>query len=332
MPFSKKTLISASAILLTTLAITLLSLSSFSGIFSGEPTAQASAQTYSDFTYVPTYDYLPTTSPFIVDDLPQMHPYPVYSNPSGDVVSVLENEGFNFLLAALMEAKLAGTIAESQDITILAPTDRAFMSLPNELLDSLLAPENRDLLTSVLTYHVLPEHLESTELLSRNSLPTLQGTQIPNPQTLALGQTDIFADRGVVIHTLNEVLLPPNLPALQGVTVGHEVASSHFQMRVHAPTPHAHLHGIEVFELEVPGLHPDEYQAYWQVDGGHLNELVSTDHGKIAYVNVAAWHWSESGDYTVTLSVAQHSQLLDIDDFKINTATRKSAHPEYLRH
>ncbi|MCU0514333.1 MAG: fasciclin domain-containing protein, partial [Anaerolineae bacterium] len=61
---------------------------------------------------------------------------------------------FNTLLAALTAADLAGTFADpaAGPFTVFAPTDEAFAAIPPFVLEYLLLPENKDLLTSILTY------------------------------------------------------------------------------------------------------------------------------------------------------------------------------------
>jgi endoglucanase len=75
------------------------------------------------------------------------------------------------------------------------------------------------------------------------------------------------------------------------------------------PTSGAHLSGSQPFKAIVQGLAIENYQMYWQVDGGSLNLMYNsyTDYPhKEASVDVTSWHWQTSGNYTVTF-VAKNS-------------------------
>jgi uncharacterized surface protein with fasciclin (FAS1) repeats len=122
---------------------------------------------------------------------------------------------FKTLLTAAKAAGLAGALsAADADLTVFAPTDTAFASLPPETLAELLLPENKDRLATILKFHVLPKRLllgssdeatlaaESVELRAAGKL-TVEDARI----VLA----DIKATNGV-IHVIDRVLLP-DLPA-----------------------------------------------------------------------------------------------------------------------
>lgn len=137
---------------------------------------------------------------------------------AANVVQTAAEAGvFNTLLAAATEAGLAGALAETDNITVFAPTDEAFAALPEGTVESLLLEENRDQLVAILTYHVLPRELRSTDLPGRTiSVRTLNtgdnlGVTKSHGSVTVDGanvvSADIEASNGV-IHVIDSVLIP----------------------------------------------------------------------------------------------------------------------------
>lgn len=135
----------------------------------------------------------------------------------GNIVEVAQgSDSFETLVAAVQAAGLTDTLANEGPFTVFAPTDAAFEALPPGTVDALLLPENRDLLTDVLTYHVVPDEVPSDEL-ETGGLDTLNGGLAVrvDPDRVIVNnasviQPDIPASNGV-IHAINRVLLPPGL-------------------------------------------------------------------------------------------------------------------------
>ena len=77
---------------------------------------------------------------------------------TGDIVDVAASrqKSFGTLLAAVKAAGLVDTLKGKGPYTVFAPTDEAFSKLPKGTVESLLKPENRKRLVSILTYHVVP--------------------------------------------------------------------------------------------------------------------------------------------------------------------------------
>ena len=123
---------------------------------------------------------------------------------------------FNTLAAALQAAGLVDALSGEGPFTVFAPTDEAFAKLPDGTVESLLRPENREQLVSVLTYHVVPGRVEAVDALSAGRAATLQGDELAfrlEGGTLRVGESlvlnnDIAASNGV-IHVIDSVLLPP---------------------------------------------------------------------------------------------------------------------------
>jgi len=135
-----------------------------------------------------------------------------------DIVATARAAGsFNTLLAALTAADLMTTLEGTDTFTVFAPTDAAFAKLPAGTVDTLLLPENKTMLQSVLTYHVVAGKVMAADVVKLTSANTVQGSAVTITVTGAtvkvndatVVQTDIEASNGV-IHVIDSVLLPPS--------------------------------------------------------------------------------------------------------------------------
>ena len=145
---------------------------------------------------------------------------PAYAaTAKGDIVAVASGAGqFKTLLAAATAAGLVPTLQSAGPFTVFAPTDAAFAALPAGTVDTLLKPENRKQLASVLTYHVVAGKTMSTALAGKQvSVATVQGATLAidgrNGVTVN-GAKVISADIAaslVVVHVIVELLLPSAL-------------------------------------------------------------------------------------------------------------------------
>ena len=133
-----------------------------------------------------------------------------------DIVDTAVAAGkFNTLAAALKAAGLVDTLKGSGPFTVFAPTDEAFAKLPAGTVEDLLKPENKEKLTAVLTYHVVPAKAMSTDLSDGQSVPTVNGTaatvKIADGKVMVgnatVTQADVAASNGV-IHVIDTVLMP----------------------------------------------------------------------------------------------------------------------------
>merc|ERR1711907_438054 len=126
------------------------------------------------------------------------------------------------LVAAVVAGDLVDTLRSPGPFTVFAPTNEAFGALPAGTLDSLLKPENKDQLVDILTYHVLPEQVLSTDLKIFQSVKTVEGKNvhvIKNSRGVHVGPSihqlsrvtaaDNKASNGVA-HIIDGVLLPPS--------------------------------------------------------------------------------------------------------------------------
>jgi len=147
---------------------------------------------------------------------------------AGDNVAavVSSNDQFSTLLAAVKAAGLVDALASTDGITVFAPTNDAFAKIPGDTLNSILA--DKDLLTSILTRHVVPEIIFSeglcwktyktlspssaeklsTQLYKLQSYGKTVGTSAKVKTSAGVGkivQADIVATNGV-IHAIDTVV------------------------------------------------------------------------------------------------------------------------------
>jgi uncharacterized surface protein with fasciclin (FAS1) repeats len=131
------------------------------------------------------------------------------------------------MVAAVMAAGLAETLSGAGPFTVFAPTNAAFAKLPAGTVDTLLKPENKAMLTGILTYHVVPGRLTATDIAAQAKanggkavLTTVQGAKLTvwekdgswyvsdaKGGTAKIGPADVLQSNGV-IHVIDGVLLP----------------------------------------------------------------------------------------------------------------------------
>ena len=122
---------------------------------------------------------------------------------------------FETLVAAVQAAGLVDTLRGEGPFTVFAPTDEAFAALPEGTVESLLQEENRDQLVSILTYHVIPGAVMSSDIAGQTlSVDTVQGSALAIDATdgVRVGEAmvvtaDIETSNGV-IHVIDTVLIP----------------------------------------------------------------------------------------------------------------------------
>lgn len=135
----------------------------------------------------------------------------------GTIVDVAAgNADFETLVAAVTAADLVETLSGDGPFTVFAPTDDAFDALPEGLVDALLLPENKDALTSILTYHVVSGEVMAADVTA-GDVATVEGSTIAittdggvmvNEANVVT--TDVDASNGV-IHVIDAVIVPPTV-------------------------------------------------------------------------------------------------------------------------
>ncbi len=145
-----------------------------------------------------------------------------------DIVDIaVSNDAFSTLVTAVKTAGLVDALKGDGPFTVFAPTNDAFDKLPEGTISTLLAPENQELLSAILTYHVIPGKLDSTAVMEAitsgggsATVETLQGGSLTasvvdgsviltdeNGSTSKVTTVDVGASNGV-IHIIDTVVLP----------------------------------------------------------------------------------------------------------------------------
>merc|ERR1712070_1173660 len=93
-----------------------------------------------------------------------------------NIVELAESvKDLSTLVAAVVAGDLADTLSSPGPFTVFAPTNTAFAALPAGTLSKLMKPENKKELVDILTYHVLPEKVLSTDLKPFQAVKTVEG-------------------------------------------------------------------------------------------------------------------------------------------------------------
>ena len=149
--------------------------------------------------------------------------------PSKNIVeNAVHSKDHTTLVAAVKAAGLVDTLAGPGPFTVFAPTNEAFAKLPKGTVATLLEPANKDKLTAVLTYHVIPGRYTAADLAGKIdemggkfTIRTVQGEDLTFARegrshlsvTDAKGDVaritiaDVLQSNGV-IHVINTVLIP----------------------------------------------------------------------------------------------------------------------------
>jgi uncharacterized surface protein with fasciclin (FAS1) repeats len=151
---------------------------------------------------------------------------PMY--PSKNIIeNAVNSKDHTTLVAAVKAAGLVETLSGPGPFTVFAPTNMAFDKLPKGTVDMLVKPENKAMLTGILTYHVVPGNMSAEDLMKaikdgggKAMLKTVAGGNLTAMQkgkkivlTDAKGNkamvtiADVFQSNGV-IHVIDTVLMP----------------------------------------------------------------------------------------------------------------------------
>jgi len=151
---------------------------------------------------------------------------PMY--PSKNIVeNAVNSKDHTTLVAAVKAADLVGTLSSAGPFTVFAPTNAAFNKLPAGTVETLVKPENKSTLTTILTYHVVAGRLDSKALMDmvkkgggRATLTTVQGEELTVMQVgkglvvvdskggrSMVTTKDVYQSNGV-IHVVDAVLMP----------------------------------------------------------------------------------------------------------------------------
>ena len=136
-------------------------------------------------------------------------------HPSDIVDTAVAAGNFNTLVTAVKAADLVATLKSEGPFTVFAPTDAAFAKLPAGTVESLLKPENKSKLASILTYHVVPGKVMAADVVKLSRASTVNGKPVSIKvqdgtvmvDSAKVIKTDIECSNGV-IHVIDSVILP----------------------------------------------------------------------------------------------------------------------------
>jgi uncharacterized surface protein with fasciclin (FAS1) repeats len=148
--------------------------------------------------------------------------------PSKDIIdNAMNSKDHMTLVAAVKAAGLVDTLKSKGPFTVFAPTDSAFAKLPAGTVDTLLKPENKSMLTGILTYHVVAGKMNSADLMAKAKsmngkveLKTVEGDTLwvvskdgslwlkdAKGNAAKITIADVYQSNGV-IHVIDTVVMP----------------------------------------------------------------------------------------------------------------------------
>lgn len=148
--------------------------------------------------------------------------------PSKNIVeNAVNSKDHTTLVAAVKAAGLVETLSGKGPFTVFAPTNEAFAKLPKGTVETLVKPENKEMLTKILTYHVLPGKISSKDLWAwtkknggKYSAKTVEGENLTfwtkgkdlyvtdmKENTAKITIADVNQSNGI-IHVIDTVLMP----------------------------------------------------------------------------------------------------------------------------
>jgi uncharacterized surface protein with fasciclin (FAS1) repeats len=142
--------------------------------------------------------------------------FTAFTAKANDIVdTAASTDQFSTLVAAVKAAGLVETLKGDGPFTVFAPTNEAFAALPAGTVENLLKPENKDQLVAVLTYHVIPGKVMSSDIAGKTAqVKTVQGSSLSIDATsgvmvdhATVTTADIVTSNGV-IHVIDQVVLP----------------------------------------------------------------------------------------------------------------------------
>ncbi|MEO8176369.1 MAG: fasciclin domain-containing protein [Sphingomicrobium sp.] len=143
------------------------------------------------------------------------------------VANAVNSKDHTTLVAAVKAADLVDTLSSAGPFTVFAPTNAAFDRLPAGTVETLVKPENKAMLTNILTYHVVPGRITASQIASlaarHHGTATLKTVQGENLRFRKRGSGWVVVDSkggqaritianvmqsNGVIHVVDHVLMP----------------------------------------------------------------------------------------------------------------------------
>lgn len=122
---------------------------------------------------------------------------------------------FKTLVKAIKGADLVDTLKGSGPFTVFAPSDDAFNRLPEDTRESIMKPENKERLQSILKHHVVQGRKMAKDVGASSKMKMMDGSSLPVSKKrnkvqigdATIQKTDLEAENGVV-HVIDRVLMP----------------------------------------------------------------------------------------------------------------------------
>lgn len=128
----------------------------------------------------------------------------------------LGSEDHTILVKAVQAADLENALVNAGPLMVFAPTDEAFKALPEETLNDLLKPENKDALANILKYHVTPGNYSKDFLKKFKKVGQANDQSAPvevKGDDVFVGGAKIIASVPAgngIVHVVDKVMLPPS--------------------------------------------------------------------------------------------------------------------------
>jgi uncharacterized surface protein with fasciclin (FAS1) repeats len=138
-----------------------------------------------------------------------------------DIIDTAASAGnFDTLIAAIEAAEFEDKLKGEGPFTVFAPSDEAFAELPEGTLEEWLEPENKEKLIELLSYHVVPGKVLSTDISAdMDAVENLAGSELSvdtgegiTINTASVTEGDVNASNGV-IHIIDKVIMPSSWPS-----------------------------------------------------------------------------------------------------------------------
>lgn len=135
---------------------------------------------------------------------------------SGNLFRTMSEDGsFNNFSEAVKRAGILKTLADNEPYTVFAPTDQAFSKVPQEKINELFKPENKQKLIDLVNNHIVKGNINQDDLSDGRTLTTLNGKTInvrmvdgrPTINNSSVVEQDESPENGA-LYALDEVLMP----------------------------------------------------------------------------------------------------------------------------
>ncbi len=235
------------------------------------------------------------------------------ANAGTDIVTTaLGDPRLSILTKAIDAAGLGDTLKGAGPFTVFAPTDDAFKALPKGVLDSLLKPQNKNLLAKVLSYHVVGGAVKAADVVTGDAasvegsalkLASNGGVVTVNGATVLTG--DVAASNGVV-HIIDKVLVPSSVQLSQLVNSAGDATSEDLTVYFASGSSVIDADGtakvakaVEI--LKALGTGPVAMVGHADTNGDPVkNQALSTERAKNVAAAITAGLGADASKFTMT--------------------------------